>query len=215
MNKYRIKYERNDDARFISHLDLMRTMNRALKRSGAPLEYTKGFNPHIIMTVALPLSVGITSECEYLDVTFSDKVDTALLKDKLNGVMPSGIKALEIRCADEERAFKYIDKARYVINFTADSAPDCEGFLSMGEAVVTKKSKSGEKEENILPDIFSLTGREVANGYEVEMLLSAGSKRNLKPELVMSAIDKFQNINAKDITIHRVNIYFDDGAEVF
>ena len=75
--------------------------------------------------------------------------------------MPSGIKALEIRCADEERAFKYIDKARYVINFTADSAPDCEGFLSMGEAVVTKKSKSGEKEENILPDIFSLNSREL------------------------------------------------------
>lgn len=215
MNKYRIKYERNDDARFISHLDLMRTMNRALKRSGAPLEYTKGFNPHLIMTVALPLSVGITSECEYLDITFSDKVDTAFLRDKLNSVMPSGIKVLEIRSAEDERAFKYIDKARYVVKFTSQSAPDCEGFLSMGEAVVTKKTKSGEKEENILPDIFALTGKESEGVYEIEMLLSAGSKRNLKPELVMSAIDKFQSIGAKDITIHRKNIYFDDGAEVF
>lgn len=215
MNKYRIKYERNDDARFISHLDLMRTMNRALKRSGAPLEYTKGFNPHTIMTVALPLSVGITSECEYLDITFSDRVDTASLRDKLNGVMPSGIKVLEIRSAEEERAFKYIDKAKYVVRFTSDAAPDCEGFLAMGEAVITKKSKSGEKEENILPDIFLLTSRESDGIQEIEMLLSAGSKRNLKPELVMSAIDKFQNIGAKDITIHRKNIYFDDGAEVF
>ena len=63
MSKYRVKYQRREDARFISHLDLMRTMNRAMKRAGAPLKYTEGFNPHVVMTVALPLSVGITSEC--------------------------------------------------------------------------------------------------------------------------------------------------------
>ncbi len=215
MNKYRIKYERNDDARFISHLDLMRTMNRALRRSGAPLEYTKGFNPHSIMTVALPLSVGITSECEYLDITFSKSVDTPSLKDKLNSVMPSGIRVLEIRCADEERAFKYIETARYTVTFTTDTPPDCEAFMSMGEAVVTKRSKSGEKQENILPDIHELKCICADGLCRVDMHLNAGSKRNLKPELVMSALEQFQNIGAENIKIHRSGIYFDDGAEVF
>jgi len=215
MSKYRIKYERNDDARFISHLDLMRTMNRALRRAGAPLEYTKGFNPHSIMTVALPLSVGITSESEYLDITFTEDVDTKLFKDALNLALPSGIRAIEIRKADDERLFKHIETALYTVTFKSETSPDCDGFMSMAEAVMTKKSKSGEKQEDILPDICFLKCRGDGETYIVDMHLKAGSKRNLKPELVMSAFEKFQNILAKDIKIHRRAIYFDNGAEVF
>ena len=215
MSKYRIKYERNDDARFISHLDLMRTFNRALRRAKAPLEYTQGFNPHTIMTVALPLSVGITSESEYLDVTFKEDVNPDAFKDTLNNVMPSGIRVIQIRKADEEKAFKHIETAHYTVTLKSAMMPDCDGFMSMGEAVVVKKSKSGEKEENILPDIHLLKCTGEAGVYTVDMRINAGSKRNLKPELVMSALEKFQSIEAEDIKIHRRAIYFDDGAEVF
>lgn len=215
MSKYRIKYERNDNARFISHLDLMRTFNRTLKRAKAPLEYTQGFNPHTIMTVALPLSVGITSESEYLDVTFKEDVDTAALKEKLNSVIPMGLKVLQIRKADDERAFKHIETSLYTVTFKSEKAPDCRKFMQMGEAVVLKKTKSGEKEENILPDIHLLECDGKDGAYTINMRLNAGSKRNIKPELVMSAIEQFQCIGAEDIKIHRKAIYFDDGAEVF
>lgn len=215
MSKYRIKYERNDDARFISHLDLMRTFNRALRRAKAPLEYTQGFNPHTIMTVALPLSVGITSESEYLDVTFKEDVNTDTFKDAVNSAMPSGICVIEIRKSDEERAFKHIETAHYIVTFKGEKKPDCKGFVSMDQAVVVKKSKSGEKEENILPDIHMLECAEKDGEYVIDMRINAGSKRNLKPELVMSALEQFQSIGAQDIRIHRKAIYFDDGAEVF
>lgn len=215
MNKYRIQYERNNDAKFISHLDLMRTMNRALRRAEAPLQYTQGFNPHSIMTVALPLSVGITSRCEYLDVTFSDSVDTEKFKDKLNSVMPSGICVKKILLSDEMRAFKHIETAEYEVSFKSDKAPDCQGFLNMGSAVMNKRTKSGEKEEDILPDIHSLTCAEKDGRYIVTMRINAGSKRNLKPELVMAALEKFQQVKAEKMQIQRTNIFFDDGSEVF
>ncbi len=215
MSKYRIKYERSDDAKFISHLDLMRTMNRALRRAEAPLQYTQGFNPHSIMTVALPLSVGITSECEYLDITFTEDVDTIAFKDKLNATMPEGLRALEIRKADDMKAFKYIETAIYTVTFESDIAPDCKAFMAMGEAVMTKRTKSGEKEENIMPDIHKLTCTCADGMYTLTMRINVGSKRNLKPELVLAAFEKFQGVKAENVRIHRKAVYFNDGAEVF
>ena len=215
MSKYRIKYERNEDAKFISHLDLMRTMNRALRRAEAPLQYTQGFNPHSIMTVALPLSVGITSECEYLDVTFKEDVDTVAFTEKLNSTMPLGIKVIEIRKSDDMRAFKYIETAVYSATFKSDVAPDCEKFMNMGEAVMDKRTKSGEKAEDILPDIHKLQAEESDGIYTVNMQINVGSKRNLKPELVVKAFEKFQGVEAHNLQIHRKKVFFEDGTEVF
>ena len=215
MSKYRIKYERNEDAKFISHLDLMRTMNRALRRAEAPLQYTQGFNPHSMMTVALPLSVGITSECEYLDITFTHDVDTEEFVKKLNNTMPSGIKVLEIRRADDMRSFKYIETALYSVTFKSDVAPDCDAFMNMSEAVMDKRTKSGEKQENIMPDIHKINCVSGGDFHTLDMHINVGSKRNLKPELVMCAFEKFQNVKVQKMQIHRKSVYFDDGTEVF
>ena len=215
MSKYRIKYKRSDDAKFISHLDLMRTMNRALRRAQAPLQYTQGFNPHSIMTVALPLSVGITSECEYLDITFTADVDTAAFTKRLNDTMPDGLHIIEIRKADDMRAFKYIETALYTVCFESSIPPDCDAFLKMDSAVMTKRTKSGEKDEDIMPDIHTVSCIKNDNGYTMDMRINVGSKRNLKPELVLAAFEKFQGVKAENVKIHRKAIYFDDGAEVF
>lgn len=215
MSKYRIKYERNENAKFISHLDLMRTMNRALRRANAPLQYTQGFNPHSIMTVALPLSVGILSTSEYLDVTFKEDVYEIQFTQKLNDTMPDGIRIIEIRKADDMRAFKHIETALYSATFKSSIKPDCDGFMNMGEAVMLKRTKSGEKEENILPDIHHMTLTEDGGLYTLDMRINAGSKRNLKPELVMSAFQKFQGVEPEGMQIERKAIYFDDGTEVF
>ena len=215
MSKYRIKYKRSDDAKFISHLDLMRTMNRALRRAEAPLQYTQGFNPHSIMTVALPLSVGITSECEYLDITFTEDIDVNAFADKLNATMPAGLHVIEIRKADDMRAFKYIETALYTVCFESAVAPDTVAFMDMGEAVMTKRTKSGEKEENIMPDIHSVSCTLNDKTYVMDMHINVGSMRNLKPELVLAAFEKFQNVKAGNVKIHRKSVYFDDGAEVF
>ncbi len=90
--RYLIKFSKEGNIKFVSHLDLQRTLQRNFKRSGLPVEYSKGFNPHIIMSLAQPLAVGLYSKGEYLDVSFIEEEDENIIVDKLNNTAPSGIK---------------------------------------------------------------------------------------------------------------------------
>ena len=84
---YRLKYAKSENARYISHLDFVRVLNRTIKRSNLPVTYTEGFNPHPVMVVAMPIGVGATSEDEYIDIDFdNEKIDQVCssVKVKLN-----------------------------------------------------------------------------------------------------------------------------------
>ena len=88
----RISFEKKNEASYISLLDLQRVMQRVLKRSGLPVWHTLGFNPHIYMTFACPLSLGQESECECVDVkTEAEAPDFAQWQTALNAIMPAGI----------------------------------------------------------------------------------------------------------------------------
>ena len=84
MSKYRIQYSQNDDIKFISHLDFLRTINRVFMRAKTPVKFSNGFNPHLVMTIGLPLSVGTTSECDVLDIELTQSVDKTKLLNDLN-----------------------------------------------------------------------------------------------------------------------------------
>ena len=70
--RYLIKFSKGEGIKFISHLDLMRTIQRIIRRSGVPIEYSKGFNPHMALSLAQPLSVGVFSDGEYIDILLTD-----------------------------------------------------------------------------------------------------------------------------------------------
>lgn len=89
---YRIKFEKYDEVKYIGHLDTMRTFTRCIKRTNLPIKFSKGFNPRVQLSFALPLGVGITSESEYVDLELEDEVDEALLKKELNATLPDGFK---------------------------------------------------------------------------------------------------------------------------
>ena len=93
----RISFEKKNEASYISLLDLQRVMQRVLKRSGLPVWHTLGFNPHIYMTFACPLSLGQESECECVDVkTEAEAQDFEQWKTALNAIMPAGMMALRV-----------------------------------------------------------------------------------------------------------------------
>ena len=95
----RISFEKKNEASYISLLDLQRVMQRVLKRSGLPVWHTLGFNPHIYMTFACPLSLGQESECECVDVkTEAEAPDFEQWKAALNAIMPAGMMALSLPC---------------------------------------------------------------------------------------------------------------------
>lgn len=216
MSKYRIRYSQDDRVKFISHLDFLRTVNRIFERSKLPLKFSNGFNPHTIMTIGLPLSVGTTSSCDVLDIELTESMDTAHMTELLNANSPDGIRFLGIKSAEDLKPLFNIDSAIYKANFDSDKEIDIQKFIDEESIIIEKKSKRGMKEVNIKDFIRGMKSVEPADAmYCVEMHLNAGNFSNIKPELVLNTLAEYCDAKFRNININRENIFFDDGKEVF
>jgi radical SAM-linked protein len=197
--RYLIKFTKESDIKFISHLDLMRTIQRIVRRAELPVEYSKGFNPHMSISIAQPLSVGMYSKGEYMDLVLTEEFNEELIKEKLNANVPAGIKFIEvvkIKNVEGEKklpqAMALIDAAEYKINIKYD---DCKKLVDQIEALknkeqwnTIKRSKNGEKEVDIKPLIKNFVYNETAVGLEIKVLIACGSKENLSADLLASYI---------------------------
>ena len=189
-----MKYSRDERVKYISHLDFVRLFHRAVRRADIPFVFSQGFNPHPIMTVAQPLSVGVTSDCEYMKVGFDGDFDEAELCKRLNAALPPGyeIKAAK-KISGKEIDLTKIDRAEYIVEAECEGGvDDIEEFLANKELVVMKKTKSGEKESDIRPYIYDL---KIIDRQErtitLDMTIAVGSVYNLKPETVLKAMEKY------------------------
>ena len=141
MSNYVLKYQRGEEEKYISHLDFMRFMQRVIRRSELLMEFSKGFNPHPIMTVAMPLSVGVTSSGEYMKVGFRDGYTEEEILNALNKAMPRGFKILLVKKDEDKKYdFKKLDRAEYIVKIETDIEPDIDAFLENKELLVMKKS---------------------------------------------------------------------------
>ena len=216
MSKYRIQYTQGDEVKYISHLDFLRTINRVFARADLPIKFSNGFNPHPVMTIGLPLSVGTTSECDVLDVELTCDMDTAELIERMNKNCPPGIKVTAAKRAENLKPLFNIDSAVYTARFDADCDPKIDLFAAADKVMIEKKSKRGMKEVNIKDFIRSLGKTDGGDReYGLIMHINAGNFSNLKPELVLSALGGFSGVKLKNIAINRKKIFFDDGKPVF
>ena len=141
----RISFEKKNEASYISLLDLQRVMQRVLKRSGLPVWHTLGFNPHIYMTFACPLSLGQESECECVDVkTEAENPDFAQWQTELNAIMPTGIRITHV--GPVQMKADLIAFACYQITYPAAAAAVLEQYNALESAPVEKHSKKGQKD---------------------------------------------------------------------
>jgi radical SAM-linked protein len=211
-----MQFQKGEPVRFISHLDLLRTLSRALRRSGLPVSYSQGFNPHILSSFAMPLSVGSTSESEYADVEFDAAIDFRVIKKKLNAVLPEGLKILSV--SEPKAAFKNITKAAYVATFEIDGM-DAAVFsekvreLLAGESVMAiKKSKKGDREFNIIPLIFDYNIEIVSNSrVQIHMTAACGNEQNFNPALLVQVFQKqIPGFSLLFYRIHRTGFYTAD-----
>lgn len=172
----------------------MRTIQRMMKRSGLPIIYSQGFNPHLNLSLAQPLAVGVYSSGDYFDAPLDGELDELAVKDALNKVAPPGIKILEvskIREEEHKKVFKSmaaIDAASYRIKLRYRDVSllekEMDSLLEKEDWTILKKSKSGEKEVDIKPMVRTIDFRIVENLLVVEAVISCGSKANLSPELL-------------------------------
>lgn len=216
LSKRRLKFSKLNMAKFISHLDLMRCFQRAIMRSGLPVEYSQGFNPHQRMTFALPLPVGVTGEGEFADISFEDgKVTDEEIKERLNKNLPPDIQVLSVG----DLIFKAADIvcAEYTMKLYSDKKTDKEKikeFFAKDEVIVMKRNKKKvEKPINIMEYIRAWEiVDETERTLTLRLVLDAGGERNLKPEIVAAQIcEGNEDMCADDADICRTKIFCRSG----
>ena len=189
--KVRIKFSKKGELIYISHLDLVRTLTRAIIRARIPIKYTEGYNPIPKMTFATPLSVGCASECEYLDIKIDREITLCKIKEQLSSQVPEGITILDVY----EPNSKFTEALYSSYNITIRDKSIDEGsasilneVFSQNELVITKRTKSGEKEVNILPFIKELKVTSEQGRCDIFTKLCVSSADFLNPEYIVGVV---------------------------
>lgn len=177
----------------------MRTIQRMIERSELSAEYSKGFNPHVNMSIAQPLAVGVYSSGDYMDLMLEETAENIIV-EKLNEVAPSGIKvfdAVKIQDIENKKIFKsmaVIDAAKYTIRIKYKNVEslneEIEKLLNSGKWNTIKKSKSGEAEVDIKTMIKEFNYKIEGNVLIIDTTIACGSRQNLSAELLAKYIQE-------------------------
>ena len=212
MSKFIIKYGRDDRVKFISHLDFVRCFHRAVRRSKLNFEFSQGFNPHPVMTIAQPLPVAVTSECEYMKVGLITGLNNEQVTEELNRAMPPGFTFYKSqRLKAKEIDLTKIDMAEYIVEIECGTPGDIDHIMRQTELIVPKKTKKGISDSDIRPHIFEVENIGFENGIQtVRMLVSCGSQYNLRPETVVAAMEKYcDGFKSTFVAVHRKRMLID------
>ncbi|MBQ9760864.1 MAG: TIGR03960 family B12-binding radical SAM protein [Clostridia bacterium] len=222
----RIRFRKVGDLQYISHLDLQRTFSRVLVRAKIPMWYTKGFNPHAKVIFGLPLSVGTESECEFIDLRLERDMPPEEVKARLNRELTDEMRVYDAYETDSK--VQDIGWAKYEMEFhlenaSADLAQAMEALFASSPVCVTKKSKSGDKEIDIVPMIKKLRAvydPAAPDRIRVSTVLRAGTADHLNPELLVKAARDRLPLLVGDpavetYSILRTHVYLEDGVTEF
>lgn len=195
MVKYRLKFRKFGETKFVSHLDLVRLFTRLHTRANLPLSYSEGFNPHPKMAFALPLSVGCSSEGEYLDVSYDRDMSENFIMEELNKKVPIGIEITKVqRLGEVYKKFASITAAEYMITIEGDglTRDKLNEFFARETIEIEKKSKRSVAVKNIKENIYNLEMcAEYPGGAVIKAVISAGNEATLRPDLLLSAMEMY------------------------
>ena len=211
--KARIKFRKNGVMKFIGHLDIMRYFQKAIRRAEIPIAFTSGYSPHMIMSFANPLGVGLTSDGEYFDIELTESIASKEAVRRLNEQMVDGMEIVSFAQIPDDKKSKgmsIVAGADYLSSVKNGSLPEdlaekLEAFYAQNEICVVKKTKKSEKEVDIRPMIYKLECRD----GKIYMRVAAGSVQNLKPELVTEAFVRYLGMDAEEVTFthHRLETF--------
>ena len=213
--KVRIKFRKYGALKFIGHLDVMRFFQKLMRRADIPIAFTGGYSPHMIMSFASPLRIGLTSEGEYLDIELARPVDSVDAVRRMNEESVEGIEILSLRQISDEKkmtGMTILSAADYLVSLKSGKLPDhwqelFADFMSQKEIRMVKQTKRSEKEVDIRPLIHQWEIKDQG----IFLKLAAGSRENLKPDLVMDAFLSGQDIPGDTVSFfyHRLEMYAD------
>lgn len=218
--KVRIKFAKEGMMKFIGHLDIMRYFQKAIRRAELPIAYSEGFSPHMILSFAAPLGVGVTSLGEYFDMELTCDMPTEEVRNRLDQEMVEGMRVLSARRVPDGKAGKamsLVAAADYRVTFRegygfSDGWKEkVPAFFAQDSILVYRKTKRSEKETDIRPWIYRME----VQGDSLWLQVSAGSVANLKPDLVMEALAAFlgEELSPFACQVQREEVYADVGKD--
>ena len=189
----RFKFRKTGRLKYISHLDLVRTMHKVIVRSDLPLWYTEGFNPKPKMAFAAPLSIGTDSYCEFLDLRLSEMMDPAEAMARINKNLTDDMQIVEAYYP--ETKFTDLKWFSYTVLIKTSGASkalaqECERALSAERIEILKKTKSGEAIVDIKPMIRSASVVIDSDALRMNAVLSADPSAFLNPEHVVTVLKR-------------------------
>ena len=211
----RVFYRKLGRIKYISHLDMVRCISRALKRSGLPVWHTLGFHPHVYLTFALPLALGYESTCESMDFRLTGELPMEEVVERLNAVLPEGVRCY--RAAPAGQTPEAIAWADYEITqefdgMTAEAAAEKFAAWRNRETVpVVKKGKKGERVIDAKPHFSVREERAAGDTLVFTMRAAAGNTLNLNPTLLLDAFAAEEGVRADWMRVVRTAVLDQDG----
>ena len=220
MFKLRVLFRKTDRLKFISHLELMKTVERAFRRLKLPLAFSKGFNPHIKMNFAMPLSVGVSSDYELLEVELTEKIDPKDFILRASETLPHGLEFIDAKYTKtKDSLMSQVSRAKYALHFRVDDVDAYKDMISKAMDsdevnIVKLNKKKKEVTKNIRPLVYGYEYLNIIdNEVFISMIVACGSNGNLKPDDFIKAVSG-KILDEKSIRVHRLKLYGNiDGVE--
>ncbi len=225
---YRLKYKKTQEGRFLSHLDLLRTMQRTFRRAGLPLAYSEGFNPHPKISFGSALAVGVTSDGEYLDFELRREMPVAEIVSRLEAAMPPALEVLALRelTGRQDSLMAEINMARYRVEIPlegtigrGDAEQMAELLLGEDRILIEREGKKGLRTVDIRPGIYDFKAEAEAGLLILFMDLQTGSSGNVRPEEVAewlrrSVLEPRGLAVRGNIKIHRLGLFVRENEKI-
>lgn len=219
MSKLRLLFVKEAQASYISHLDLLRTFQRAFPRTELDIKHSQGYHPHPIISIVLPLPVGQSSDCELLDFEVTQDTDGRGIAEKLNTGMPSGLRVLD--CYEAVRPVRELTYLRadvtleYDNGVPAGAAEDLTALLRRESLVIQKRTKRKELADvDIAPmieDVSFAAGEGAVTGTVTVLAQNPG----LNPQLLEKAIARYRPDLSPDFVRVRRRELLDEDGKIF
>ena len=222
MAEHRILFTKGGTAKYISHLDLMHTMERAFLRAGITIRHTEGFHPHPYVSIPLPLPLGFSSDCELMEFGLVSGSTLEALPEQLTKALPSGICVLD--CYESGAPFKKLAFVRYAVTLefdtpVAEQAAEAFRALTARESFIvqkrSKKSKKGFTEVDIIPLIEAVEEVRAEGTFLYLTLLLNAQNPGLNPDVLLRGFrEEYPDFPVCYTACHRVEI-FDEEKQVY
>lgn len=208
-----VVFEKGEALRYIGHLDLMRTMQRALRRSGLPIRYSNGFNPHIRLSFAAPLSVGVVGLRELMEVPLEDGTGEDAFLTGMNAVLPACLRIRQCRAVEDgfPALMSLVAGSRYLIRMplcteSEKAAAAFDRFMALDGYTVIRRTKSGENPCDIRPFVKRGAVRSDPHGFEIDLETVVTAAGALKPSLWLDALREFSGAGECASIIYRTAV---------